>query len=312
MNLKHLISNMLPITLSKGLKIATRIREKNGKRPHWYDVPIKFLAEYMGGDVKVADVTKEDIQGYYDWLLEKPNTKTGKPLSIRTVDSYLRATKAYFNLLEDAGHIKESPTRRFHLPSLPRKKPKDILPDDIEKMIRAAYTVRDEALVMVFRDTGGRLNAVANMTIDELYIELCENEEGGNFYRGRAYTYDDKIDEWVWIFFNDQTCRSLQRYLGTRPEYTNENRLWINVRGAAITASGIAQALKRIGKRIGIERWNPHAFRHAKVKRLVKNNAPHKVIQDLMNWKSEKMIQEYVIHRPDELQQYQANYDSED
>lgn len=79
-------------------------------------------------------------------------------------------------------------------------------------------------------------------------------------------------------------------------------------RKGPLSTDGVYQIMRRLGQLAGVSRYNPHSFRHRLVKCMVKNGAPHKVIQDLMGWNSAKMVQIYVVHTAEELQHHHDMY----
>jgi site-specific recombinase XerD len=295
---------MFPITLSKGLEIVEDITTKGRKRPHWFAGPVRNLIEFLG-DVPVRDVTPDDIIAWYDWLRQKPHERQpGKKLSPWTVDSYGRQIRSYFNHLVRAGHLDASPARRLRLPRLPAKGKKEIDEDALERMVRhSEFNPRDHAIVLLLRDSGCRVGELVSMQVGDLLFE-----EVGDKLRGRAIIFDDKTMTSRYAYFGNDACLALQRYLRVRHHDAPED-LWLTHSGEPISKSGVYQALKRIGKRAGVDHFNPHAFRHAMAKRLVNNGTPHKVIQDLLGHRDiTTTLNMYVRYDDDELADQHQRY----
>jgi integrase/recombinase XerD len=304
--LNKLRLKMRPVTLSRGLAIVANLRRPTENTIHWYEEGIGSLVEYIGEDVTAAGVTPDTIAGWYAWLQRQDNKhEPGQRLSQYTVNRRARSVRAVFNHLERAGHIERSPVQ-IVIPNPPRKRKKSIAPEDIEALVRHAHTLRDQAIVLTLRDSGCRLNALASMTVARLTFYEIEGRR-----EARAVVYDDKIDEWLTITIQDRAARALERYLLSRPE-TASDAVWLTHEGKPMLANGFRQALHRIGVRAGVQRTNPHAFRHAKVQRMLQNGAPHKVIQDTLGWKSDAMIQEYVQSDAEDLARYNRTWDNFD
>ena len=65
------------------------------------------------------------------------------------------------------------------------------------------------------------------------------------------------------VRFTYDTSRALDRYSRERAKQPTARilALWLGVRGAPMTASGIYQMIERRGRQAGVE-VNPHKFRH--------------------------------------------------
>lgn len=295
---------MFPITLSRGLEIVVEITHKGRKRPHWYDKPISYLIQHLG-DIPVADVTTDDVIAWYDWIKQKENDrKPGQVISPWTVDSYARSVKSYFNHLVTAGHIETSPARRLRLPRLPPKGKKEISDSDIALMIQhSEMSPRDHAIVLVLRDSGCRVGELISIQVSGL--KIVENE--GRLH-GRAVISDNKTMKSRFIFFNHEASLAVKRYIRVRHHDAPE-ALWLTITGRAISDNGVYQILKRIGKRAGVEHFNPHAFRHALAKRLVNNGTPHRIIQDILGHTDiTTTLSMYVNYDDEELARHHSHF----
>lgn len=292
-----------PYRLSNELAFVIERMTTGRRPPHWYTTPVESLISFLG-DVPAAEVKPDDVLAWYDWLKARPSARdpTGA-LSPWTVDSYGRSVKAFFNHLVEAGHLPQSPARRLRLPRLPPKGKKEISPDDIEKMVRLSEaSARDHALVLILRDSGCRVGELVTMQASGLILEDINGH-----LRGRALIYDDKTHTSRFIYFGHEACLALQRYLRTR--LNGGERLWLTHAGEPITRSGIYQSLKRLGRRAGVEHFNPHAFRHALAKRLVNRGTPHKVLQDILGHADiSTTLNMYVSYDDDELADQHQKY----
>ena len=139
------------------------------------------------------------------------------------------------------------------------------------------------------------------MTLETVHIE--ETEHGR---RGKVAVIE-KGDKVRFVYFKNECANALINYLEIRAVYAPSN-LWLNRSDKPLSPSGIYHILRNTAKRAGVKRFNPHSFRHRLCKKLVAAGTPHKIIQDLMGWASQDMVQVYVIHTDDELQRYHEQY----
>lgn len=296
---------MHPLTLSRALDVVHNIVGKNGEDPHWFHVPVEDLVRLVG-DKPVGEVTAADLRRWYEWVKNRPSRKDpSKRLSPWTVDHYGRALKSFFSHLHAVGHIEDNPACHLHLPSLPEKSKKEIGAGDIEKMVaKSRFDVRDHAIVLILRDSGVRVSGLVSMRISGVHVE--ENGEGK--LAGRAFV-ESKGYKSRWIFFGDAACRAVQLYIESRP-HDAPDELWLSKRGGTpLTTSGIYQLLHRVADRAGVDRWNPHAFRHALAKRLLEEGANPEMVRRILGHKDvHTTLSMYVTYDEVELQEKYAAY----
>lgn len=284
---------MFPIKLSEGMAIIGKIHRRS-ETARWYKFPINELITIYG-DIPVKDITEEHLD---DWFAIVSN----RGLSTWTVNSYTRAVKSFFNHMVTTGHISQSPAGHLKPPKPPKANPKDISDDDLIKLLKASKRdKRDYAIICMLRDTGCRIGGLVSMQLDNMIIE--EKEQGK---RGKILV-TEKGNKPRFVYFKDECCEAVLSYLEYRAVYAPQ-ALWLNRSDKPLSASGVYHILRRVAERAGVERFNPHAFRHRLCKKLVENGTPHKVIQDLMGWQSQDMVQIYVIHTDTELQRYHDAY----
>lgn len=294
----------MPPTLSRALEIVVSVSTKGPRRPHWYDRPVETLIEHLG-DVSVQEITPDDVFSWYDYIKSMDNQrKPGQKLSPWTVDSYARSVRSFFNKLVILGHLERSPAARLRLPRLPAKGKKEIDTKDIGLMVQySEINPRDHAIVLMLRDSGCRVGELVSMRVSGVKFE----EIGGRL-RGRVIIYDQKTMASRFAYFGHDAACALKRYMRVR-HHDAPDDLWLAHRGTPLTSSGVYQALKRIAKRAGVTRFNPHAFRHALAKRLINNNAPHKVVQDILGHRDiATTLNMYVAYDEDELADWHEKY----
>jgi site-specific recombinase XerD len=300
----HRISGLMhhPITLSQAIDLVAVNKQTGRKRPHWFDSPVRGLIEVVG-DKPITEVTPGDIHQWWDHLRTRAHQRQpSKHLSLWTIDSYGRQVRAFFNELVRMGHLDQSPAHQLKLPRLPTKAKKEIDQNDIQKMIDASeYNARDNAMILVLRDSGVRVGELVDMTVDGLTIK-------GD--HGRILITDEKTHTARYAFLGPQALEAIRRYIRSRP-HDAPDWLWLShnrsgAKPARLTKSGVYQALERVAERAGVDKnWNPHAFRHALAKRLVKEGAPAKIVQGILGHSDiTTTLNMYVIFDDDELAEY--------
>lgn len=292
------------ISLSEARFQIARARAKNGRLPRHHETAVKSLIAFIGADIAVADVTAQQILAWYGHIKSSHSTQhSGKKLSAWTVDNYARMLKAFFSNCVKMGYLSESPCGELVLPRLPKKARKDITEGDIAKLVaHARWSPRDYALVLVLRDTGCRVGGMVSMRACDVKIRTGED----GVMRGRVIVYE-KMNKGRIVYFGHEACHALQIYMEARPATYDE--LWLSHKFTPLRGDGVYQALERIAKRAGVERFNPHAFRHALAKRLVARGTPMKAVADLMGHEDvTTTMTMYVTYDDDELDAIHEKY----
>ncbi len=284
-------SKMFPVRISEALEMLGKINP-DAQTIRWYSTPIKQLIA-REGDLNIIDITPEMLTRWHKFI-------SSNSYSPWTVDSYTRAMKAAMNRLVDMKHLEESPAAHLRLRRLPRKEPKDIKEADIRKMIRYSQAIaRDAAIVRILADTGCRVGELCSMLVSQTVIK----EDGG-----RSIISSDKVHSTRFIFFGKKAAYALQLYIECRP-HNAADELWLNRSNEPLSTNGVYQLLRRIARRAGVGRFNPHSFRHGFAKRMISEGAPAKVVQDLMGHQDvTTTLNLYVVYSDAELEKFHQEY----
>jgi integrase len=167
---------------------------------------------------------------------------------------------------------------------------------DLAKLIRDAeadrsfHGRRDAALLRLLTATGIRLAELAGLRLGDVdYLKKREATVTGKGSKTRTVRFDDK------------TAVALDRYVrsrASRPGAKHGDRapLWLgHVRdagGVGMTGSGIYQAIKRRGDRVGVT-VHPHMFRHTFSHRWLDAGGAEGDLMELNGWDSPQMLRHY-------------------
>lgn len=261
------IKNILrPFTLSSGVEVVCGLYHRKSSTPRWYrSVFALAIAEW--GDVPVRDVTPEMVHQFHDDLLASGRSPW-------TIDSYMRCLRSFFNKMVTLGHLEESPAGKVRLPRLPKKTPKGMPWADVQAMVsHARYYPRDHALVRMLAATGCRVGELVSMRTAPAFLSLTP-PVGLAVVVGKGH----KIRP---VRFGEETIQAVCVYLECRPA-GDEDSLWLSHQGTPLTGQGVYHLLRKVAKRAGVPKFNPHAFRHAFAQRLHDNGAPPRFIQEML------------------------------
>jgi integrase/recombinase XerC len=213
--------------------------------------------------------------------------ETRRPSTVKTRWGGLRQFWAW--CLEE-GEIEENPMARVKAPMVPDI-PVELLTVDQVKAVLATcegaslLERRDQALLLLYLDTGARLSAIATARLDELDL------------RERTLRVQEKNRKTQVLPFGAKTARALDRWLRIRgrQRYADLPALFLSGKdGRAMTKNGVHQMLKRRGREAGVPQLHAHLFRHGFVDAWLRSGGSEGDLMELTGWRSRQMLTRYA------------------
>lgn len=261
---------------------ALRTREK-------YTLAARQLGRFLrdnGLPTEVALIRRRDVEAYIAHLLDTSSAGTA-------VTRY-QDLQQFFRWLVDEDEMPDSPMAKMKPPKLSEVLV-PVLTDDQEKALLAACKgrsfeeLRDQAILRLFTDIGPRLSELAGIMTPDLDLDSDVVIVMGKGARQRACPFGSKTSE------------ALDRYMRARGRHrlTHLPDLWLT-RFGGMSASGVAQMVRRRGAEAGIEGLHPHQFRHTFAHRWMAADGGDGNLMRLAGWRSRTMLQRYGASVADE------------
>ncbi len=273
-------SELSLVQLRQLLLTGKRSEGKSQKTIAWYEGALDDFARWLDREhlpAVLATFTLEHLRAYAVDLQERavrdPNAsaaRRGRRLSEHSVDTYLRALRAFSNWLYAEGYTAQHTLARLKTPRLPQKV-KDILtPEEIAQVVgslnpHTEIGARDQAIVLVLLDSGMRLSElctlrVADLHLNEGYVKVYGKNKKERPVRVGSYSVKairfyllhwrkparELIDH---VFL---TCRGVTRSVGALAPDPGE----------PLRPKAVEAMIKRIGRAAGVPRLHPHLLRH--------------------------------------------------
>jgi len=245
------------------LSLFLQFREAMGVSPK----TLRFYFERLSKFIRAVDylqATRRDIQKYLNSI---PPNKYG----LGTRHASYRAIKTLYRWLHSEYGF-PNPVEGMPAPILG----KPILPsfekEQVFYLIGKVSSVRDEAIISLFTESGLRLSELANIKPEHIN------------WASRTIRVVGKGRKEAYAAFGELTEKYLKAWL---KQYKPNGNIW------GLNESGIVSMLKRLEVTTGLP-CNPHTFRRTFACLLRKAGVDTMTIKDLGRWESLEMVQRYT------------------
>jgi integrase/recombinase XerD len=199
------------------------------------------------------------------------------------------------------GELTSDVAREVKPPVPPRRLPKAITVEDVERLLEAAdfdqtpLSVRDRALLEVLYGTGARISEAVGLDVDDLDMT------------GRTVLLRGKGGKQRLVPMGSFAAKALSAYLvRVRPELVRLGRgtpkVFLNSRGGVLSRQSAWTVLRTAADKAGLTTdISPHTLRHSFATHLLDGGADVRVVQELLGHASVTTTQIYTLVTVDHL-----------
>lgn len=190
-----------------------------------------------------------------------------------TIDNIRRILSSFFNWLEDEDYIVKSPVRRIHKVKVSTTVKETYSDEELEKLRDSCTQIRDLAMIDFLASTGIRVGELVLLNRNDI-----------NFQERECVVFGKGNKERI-AYFDARAKLHLQKYLDTRND--NNPALFVSLYGknTRLTIGGVESRLKKLGKKIGINKVYPHKFRRTLATTAIDKGMPIEQLQQLLGHK---------------------------
>jgi integrase/recombinase XerD len=211
-------------------------------------------------------------------------------LSPASVSRNIAAIKAFLLYLIKHQIITCDPSERIKPPKVQKKSPQVIKTDLVDRLlqqpdINTKKGIRDLAMLELLYATGIKVSELISLKIGDANLS------------GRYITCGDRRERN--IPFGKSAKNAISSYLAIREESFNKNQnefLFLNSAGEALTRQGFWKILKAYAKQAGIADINPNSIRHSFAAHLLENGADLSSVQEFLGHADITTTQLYLPH----------------
>lgn len=263
------------------------------------------------GDVKVEDITTDDLRGLFVWLRTEyvpkrfnGNAELLSAKSLRNVWVGLSAfwtwACAEFNL---PNPMKNVPVPKFEFPPI-----EPFSKEQVEQLLKAseycreasterrkkfamrrATARRDRAIILTLLDTGLRASEICALTIGDL-----DGKSGRvNVKHGKAGAA--KGGKGRVVYLGKSARSAVWRYLAEREDGEDSTAaLFLGKFDHPMNKTSLRLLLRYIGNKAGVKKTYPHRFRHTFAISYLRSGGDLFTLQALLGHRSLEMVQHYA------------------
>ncbi|MFI0349529.1 site-specific tyrosine recombinase XerD [Actinomadura sp. 9N407] len=260
----------------------------------------RYLTALVGsGRTAVDQVTEDDVRGFLAGLRE--GDAEHPPLSAGSAARAVVAVRGLHRFAVREGLSSIDPAREVKPPTPPRRLPKAISIDDVERLLAASGTaaegggdvdaaraLRDRALLELLYGSGARISEAVGLDVDDLDL-------GEGFARIAGKGGKTRV-----VPVGDYAGRAVEAYLvRARPTLSRAGRggpaLFLNARGGRLSRQGAWMVLRAAAERARLSNVSPHTLRHSFATHLLDGGADVRVVQELLGHASVTTTQVYTL-----------------
>jgi integrase/recombinase XerD len=248
------------------------------------------------GKEDLGAVTAADLMAHLSAL-------RGDGLSAASAARAMSAVRGLHRFAAREGIAAEDVSRDVKPPSPPRRLPKALDLDQVERLLAAplgddALVLRDRALLEFLYGTGARISEAVGLAVDDLSAEdaVILHGKGG---RTRV------------VPLGRFARSALDAYLvRARPALAaggkGTPKVFLNARGGPLSRQSAWTIIQRAASLAGVASVSPHTLRHSYATHLLDGGADVRVVQELLGHASVTTTQVYTLVTVDRLREVYA------
>lgn len=286
------------------------------------DAYLRHVTIERGLSAHTVGAYRRDLEGYRDWLTAEgiddtaditpavvdrfiADRASAEPLPAATSLARLQSSvRGWHRFLAREGIEADDPTGRLRPPKTPRRLPKALTIDQVERLLAAPSAeeplgIRDRALLELLYATGARVSEAVGLDVDDM--------AHGEVLRLRGKGSKERI-----VPVGSYARAAVDAYLTrVRPELAAKGRasarLFLGARGAPLSRQSAWLVIRSAAERAQLTtEISPHTLRHSFATHLLQGGADVRVVQELLGHSSVATTQIYTYVSVDALRDIYA------
>lgn len=271
-----------------------------------YRRDLRRYLEFLGarGISTLDAVTQADVAEFLMALRE--GDEHHQPLGSGSAARTLVAVRGFHKFALRDGIAASDPAAAVKPPAPPKRLPKALPLDQVERILEAAGTpgtalaLRDRALLELLYGTGARISEAVGLDLDDLDLDEGVVRLRGKGGRERIVPVGSYAGEACGVYLTRARPELVAAGAGTPA-------LFLNARGGRLSRQSAWAVLGKAADRAGVDGdVSPHTLRHSFATHLLDGGADVRVVQELLGHASVTTTQIYTLVTVDKLRELYA------
>jgi len=295
---------------------STQLREKTMSS---YEQTLHLFGRWLSDELKIYTVdkiTENVIRKYIDDLMTRgkytfyvndlskkkncPDRRRDyrKPVSVTTINNYIRNIRVFFNWMEREYIIRKNPMKRIRQLKYNRQAKVFLSDEDLKKFLskfdKSYFTEhRDYVMIMLMLDSGMRLGECSTVLVTDLELARKRINLRAEETKGRK----DRT-----VYFSPKTETIIRRWLQFKDRYVESDYLFpIKEHGGSIGVGNFESNFKKYILRAGLnEEYTPHCLRNNFAKRCLMNGMDIFTLSKILGHSSVEVTEQAYLDLTDE------------
>lgn len=230
-----------------------------------YERDIGALLDYFGGNVE--NITRQNINSYIYYLKENKYTATSIARKIASIKGFFRWACAN-------GYFKSNPTEFLEQQKLPKKLPKVLSIEEINKILAEDLSTVQRVIMELLYGCGLRVSELAGLNVNDVDIRAKYLRCFGKGSKERL------------VPLNKNAIKALKGFYPEREYIVNKynldtGKILLHDSGKPFTRQDIYNFIHSQGLKLH-KSISPHTLRHSFATHLLENGADLRVVQELL------------------------------
>jgi integrase/recombinase XerD len=257
---------------------------------------LDFLALEKGLTRNTSDAYRQDLNGFIQWMQRRRITSLNevtrrhimdylldqkeKGRSAATLSRRLVAIRVFFRFLQQEGLLGANITDAMDAPKLWKVLPGTLSVEEVDRLLKTPDLknprgIRNKAMLELLYSSGLRVSELVTLNLDDLHEDARYIRCMGKGRKERVVPYGSSARMYI------------DRYLEeVRPLWNRDPRqrvLFITRRDKPVSRKTVWHIIKRYAVQAGVNHEiSPHTLRHSFASHLLANQAPLRVIQEML------------------------------
>ncbi len=266
----------------------------------------RYLAHLDGFGITAPDQVREEHVSAF-LVAIRTGSDGGAVLTATSAARAVVAVRGLHKFLVLEGTVATDPAGDVRPPPAPRRLPKAIALEDVERLLDSASvggtpsTIRDRAVLELLYGSGARISEAVGLDVDDL--DLADG-----LVRLRGKGSKERI-----VPVGSYAVAALEAYrVRVRPDLARRGRgtpaVFLNLRGGRLSRQSVWTVLQAAAARAGlVSAVSPHTLRHSFATHLLEGGADVRVVQELLGHASVATTQIYTQVTADTLREVYAS-----